>query len=78
VSFARSVLAPLVVAGALLLPTLPSRADAPPGRYSIGGGTVLDTKTGLRWQQAFAAGPYTWTAALAYCKALSLGGYSTG
>ncbi len=77
-SFARSVLAPLVVAGALLLPTLPSRADAPPGRYSIGGGTVLDTKTGLRWQQAFAAGPYTWTAALAYCKALSLGGYSTG
>ncbi len=75
---ARALLAPLVVAGGLLLPTLPSRADAPPGRYSIGGGTVLDTKTGLRWQPAFAPGPYTWTAALAYCKALSLGGYSSG
>lgn len=75
---ARSPLASLILAAALLMPALPSRADAPPGRYTITSGTVLDNKTGLRWQQTLPSGTYTFTAALAYCKALSLAGESTG
>ena len=68
----------LVVTITVLLAGATSSADAPSGRYSIGSGTVLDTKTGLRWQQTFTPGPYTWTAALAYCRSLSAGGFSSG
>jgi len=50
-------------------------ANAPTGRYTIssGGtatGTVLDTQTGLTWQQAAPAGATlasTWSSALSYC-----------
>lgn len=67
-----------LVVTAVLFVGATSSADAPSGRYSIGSGSVLDTKTGLRWQQTFAPGPYTWTAALAYCRSLSAGGFSSG
>lgn len=32
-----------------------ARANAPAGRYSVSNGLVTDTKTGLTWQQSFAA-----------------------
>ena len=35
-----------------LCAALSARADAPPGHYALGTGTVYDTKTGLTWQQA--------------------------
>jgi hypothetical protein len=37
-------------------------------------GTVTDNCTGLTWQQATAAGTYTWAEALQYCENLGLGG----
>ncbi len=39
------------------------------------GGTVIDTSTGLMWQQQ-TAGEMTWEAAISYCEGLSLGGYN--
>lgn len=35
------------------------RADAPPGRYTLGTGTVFDTKTKLTWQRAASSTPYS-------------------
>ncbi|MEO7330703.1 MAG: DUF1566 domain-containing protein [Minicystis sp.] len=50
-------------------------ADAPPGRYTLpGDGTVLDTKTGLAWQQAVSGPSYTWADAGGYCQNLVLAG----
>ncbi|CAN2042770.1 exported hypothetical protein [Candidatus Magnetomoraceae bacterium gMMP-15] len=40
-----------------------------------GDGTVIDTKTGLMWQQA-TSDRMNWKDALAYCENLTLGGYS--
>lgn len=56
-----------------------SIASAPAGRYTIAGGTVTDTKTGLVWQQTASTSKYPWTSssattASAYCAALSLNG----
>ncbi len=53
-------------------------ADAPVGRYTIqaGGtaaGTVLDTKTGLTWQQAVPTGSSLWSDAGTYCASSTLG-----
>jgi hypothetical protein len=53
-----------------------SLAGAPPGRYGITSGVVLDDKTGLAWQRVVPAGTYTWSQAQAYCAALSLNGNS--
>ena len=39
-----------------------------------GDGTVTDNCTGLTWQQATAAGTYSWAQALRYCEDLELGG----
>jgi hypothetical protein len=53
---------------AALLVVTRTRASAPAGRYTIpGNGTVLDTKTGLTWQQVNAGSGMTQTAALTYC-----------
>jgi hypothetical protein len=59
----------------------PVRADAPPGRYTASGGTVVDGVTHLTWQQAVAttggddgAGRSTWAHAKSYCAGLG-GGY---
>jgi hypothetical protein len=40
-----------------------------------GDGTVTDTTTGLMWQQATAAGTYTWMQALAHAETSGLGNY---
>ena len=57
-------------------PALDVEANAPPGRYTTGSGTVLDTKTKLTWQQVVAPSAMTWAAAKSYCAGLSatLGG----
>jgi hypothetical protein len=54
----------------------PARADAPAGRYTISGGTVVDTKTKLVWQQTPSTSTYTWSNAKTYCPSLAstLGG----
>ncbi|MEI6261679.1 MAG: DUF1566 domain-containing protein [Deltaproteobacteria bacterium] len=52
-------------------------ASATTGSYTDNGdGTVTDTSTGLRWQQAGSSDPQTWQQALAYCESLNLGGYT--
>ncbi|HXN31758.1 MAG TPA: DUF1566 domain-containing protein [Polyangiaceae bacterium] len=57
------------------------RADAPPGRYTASGGTVVDGMTRLTWQQVVTtsggddgAGRSTWANAKSYCASLG-GGY---
>jgi len=60
----------------LAAPAPTVRAAAPVGRYTASGGTVLDTKTKLVWQQPPAAAPMAWAAAKSYCAGLgaTLGG----
>ncbi len=70
---ARWVACGMLVLAALAWPVF-SRADAPPGRYMAGNGTVLDTETGLTWQQEYAADYYTWAEAKTYCAGLNLEG----
>ena len=66
--------------GAILVATLAlslqASASAPPGRYTISGGTVFDNKTKLTWQQQTPATLYTWAGAKTYCAGLgtTLGG----
>jgi hypothetical protein len=57
----------LLVCSAMLLPIHLASANAPAGRYTIGGGTVYDTKTKLTWQQSVPSGTYTPAGAKAYC-----------
>jgi hypothetical protein len=52
----------------------PPPMAAPPGRYTIGSGTVLDTQTKLTWQQMIPTASYTWSDAKTYCAGLSLDG----
>jgi hypothetical protein len=48
-------------------------ADAPPGRYVIAAGEVIDTQTGLIWQQGMSpATGVAWADAPAYCGTLNL------
>jgi len=52
-------------------------ASTDTGSYTDNGdGTVTDTSTGLRWQQAGSSNTQTWVQALAYCMGLNLGGYT--
>jgi len=44
-----------------------ARADAPTGRYMAGSGTVLDSKTGLTWEQPASTAKVGWTDARSYC-----------
>lgn len=54
-----------------------SNPQGSPGRdYDIGASTVLDKKTGLRWQRAAASGYHAWLDALANCDDLVLDGNS--
>jgi Protein of unknown function (DUF1566) len=55
---------------------LGTSASAPPGRYLIANGTVVDTKTMLTWQQAAATATYNWANATSYCANLMLNGVS--
>jgi hypothetical protein len=75
---------PLKLGLALLVSVVvssPVRADAPPGRYTGSGGTVVDSLTHLTWQQMVAAtggddgaGRSTWANAKSTCASLG-GGY---
>jgi hypothetical protein len=56
--------------------TRPSRAFAPPDRFTVGTDTVVDTQTKLTWQAVPAAATSTWTDATSYCQGLALGGSS--
>ena len=47
-------------------------ADAPGGRFMPGKEIVLDTKTGLTWQQPFDGTSRDWAAAVMYCEGLEL------
>lgn len=51
-----------------------SRADAPPGRYSVTAETVYDTKTTLTWQRVRSTTTRTWNDATAYCASLTTSG----
>ena len=42
-------------------------ADAPSGRYQIAAGEVLDTQTGLLWQQVSSSSTMFWADAQTYC-----------
>jgi len=44
-----------------------SRADAPPGRYTMTASAVFDTATGLTWERLPAATTYTFAQAQTYC-----------
>jgi hypothetical protein len=44
-----------------------AQADAPAGRYTISGDTVLDTKTRLTWQRSSAPAAMNYNDAAAYC-----------
>lgn len=66
---------------AWVLPAPHAKADpACAGRYTVAGGTVLDSDTHLTWQQDFDPGLYAWDAsaspgsAQAYCNDLQLAG----
>lgn len=56
-----------VVVGSLCF-NAPVRADAPAGRYTVATGTVLDSKTGLTWEQPASTTALVWTDANSYCK----------
>jgi hypothetical protein len=52
----------------------PEGASAPPARYTIANGTVLDTRTLLTWQQMNPPEQYSLNDATDYCAGLSLNG----
>jgi len=60
------------VAITVALLAAPASANAPAGRYTIGGGTVFDTKTKLTWQQVVSTTTYTWADAKTYCASATL------
>jgi hypothetical protein len=69
----------VALASAALLAVRATGADAPPCRYAFpGNGTVVDTKTGLTWEQSegFPSPPLDWPTAKAFCANLNLGGRS--
>ncbi len=65
----RSARRGLVALTVLLASTFAGRlqASAPAGRYTIGAGTVYDTKTKLTWQQSFSSSTMAWADAKTYC-----------
>lgn len=53
-------------------------ASAPPGRYTVNAGTVVDNVLNLTWQRAVGGSFSSQGAALTYCSGLSLGGVAAG
>jgi len=51
-------------------------ADALSGHYQIASGEVLDTQTGLVWQQERRSSEWSWSDAQVYCKSLNLNGFT--
>ena len=65
---ARRAARVLVVLAGLALAVRRVAADAPQGRFTVqNDGTVLDTRTGLVWQQAVPSEPFTWSEAKSHC-----------
>jgi len=60
--------ASFVVVGSLFL-SGSAPANAPVGRYTAGTGTVLDSKTGLTWEQPASTTLLGWADARSYCTA---------
>ncbi len=50
-----------------------ARANAPSGRYTQQGATVVDNKTGLTWEQSASTTPFTWTGAKSRCSSVGAG-----
>ena len=69
----RSLLPALVLIGLGCALASQSRAETPPGRYTIAAGLVTDTKTGLVWQQTEAGNSYAFAAAQQHCADLGAG-----
>ena len=63
----------MTIVGLLLFSVSPAWANNPGGRYTIGTGTILDTKTNLTWQQPAPTGTYVWADAKTYCSNLGAG-----
>lgn len=63
----RHLASSLVIVTVLGMGAASALADAPPGQYTASGGTVLDNKTKLVWQQAASSDVYTWADAEQYC-----------
>ena len=62
--------------GNLVIGSLEDASTAASIYTDIGDGTVIDTSTGLMWQQTGPSNIMTWEAALAYCEGLNLVGYT--
>jgi len=62
----------LVFAAATIGCVSEARAAAPSGRYTIGNGTVYDTKTKLTWQQTVPPTTYSYSDAVTYCSDLGV------
>jgi hypothetical protein len=61
----------LVVAAIALVSIIgTAAANAPAGRYTVSGGSVLDNKTGLIWQQTMPTATMSWADAKTYCAGL--------
>jgi len=74
-NFSAKTWIPALVIGALgAFLASATRAETPPGRYTIAGGVVTDNATGLKWQQLDDGKLYTFADAQAHCS--SLGGGS--
>jgi hypothetical protein len=55
----------------ILLAAVVSTATAPAGHYTISGGTVYDTKTGLTWEQSPSSSTMQEAVAATHCSGLS-------
>lgn len=63
-----------VLAGALTAGGGAGQAAVPQGRYTISGGVVTDTVTGLQWEEVASVTDYNWTDAMAHCAAVTTAG----
>lgn len=68
----RVLFAALACSVPCLVIRVPARAAAPAGRYTVNGGTVIDSKTKLTWQQTPASSTMNLASAQAYCASTSV------
>ena len=66
----------LALVACAMMPFSAATANAPSGRYTVGNGTVYDTRTKLTWQQQVGSSSYVHADAASYCANLgaSVGG----
>jgi hypothetical protein len=63
----RMLVAAVAIAASVAVGVSLSRADAPPGRYTVTSSSVFDTVTGLTWERVPANTTYTIGEARTYC-----------